>query len=516
MSGARVRFDRWPPAGRANLARTAVAGLLLGAVLARPAAGAPSIGAPDRLDARTPAGGLAPPRADALSLATALAQIGPRTRGGETHQAARQLLLGAMTEAGLVEVAERVEATATELRNLTGLLPGSSGLEIVLTAHYDTVAGSPGASDDAAGCGVVLAAVADLARTPRRHAVRVVLFDAEEEDLMGSRAWLSGRARQELDGILANLNLDLLGRPDRRPVIHAFPVDAAAGRRRTPGWLVHAVLRGAEAAGVAVRVGDQRFSTLAQLVLRGGRLYYAADSDSFLENGVPSVLLSDLSLWGSEPGYHTPADGAATLDAASLEEWSRLLAATVRRLDALEGRPRPDAEYLVVGGRVWARRDLYWLGFGVWALLVWRGVPGGWRGADAATRRRRGRTYLPGFAFRMLFLLAVFLTPVFAAVLLLPCGLLAAMPRRGPFVRGWGTAIAALPAVVFVTALVSAAAGGWLTPDRSLAGPLLLVGGTLVLFAVRAVAPVAPGAESGGPPTASGPSTPPDASPGRP
>ena len=35
----------------------------------------------------------------------------------------------------------------------------------------------------------------------------------------------------------------------------------------------------------------------------------------------------------------------------------------MRRIDALEGRPRWEEEYLALGGRVFIRRDLLWIGF---------------------------------------------------------------------------------------------------------------------------------------------------------
>ena len=63
--------------------------------------------------------------------------------------------------------------------------------------------------------------------------------------------------------------------------------------------------------------------------------------------------------------------------------------------------------------------------------LVAAGLPGGWRGAGGDARRRRGRRYLPGFALRMLFLVALLVEPVATLVLLAPAALSTQLPLRG-------------------------------------------------------------------------------------
>jgi hypothetical protein len=392
-----------------------------------------------------------------------------------------------MRRAGLERVRAVPVAGRPSLVNLEGSLPGVSGQEIVLSAHYDTVAGSPGAGDDASGCGVVLAAAADLARTPRRHAVRVVLFDGEEKGLLGSQAWVKGLAPEARSRVLANLNVEMVGWPGSAgPVLHTFPVREKGRRVMPPGWLVHAVLRGGEAAGLPLSVADNRYPVLGQYVLRSARVRLAADSDSFLKMGIPAVALSDSSALKLDPAYHGPEDTAARLDAKRLERWTDLVAASVRRLDALAGRPLPEDRYLAAFGRVWLRRDLMWPVFLVWALLVFRGRPGRWRGASAEEHRRQGRAYVPGFLFRMLLLLAILLAPVFA-VLLFPAALLALAPPRRVWARALAIALGVLPALLVTAAVVSAIAIGAASRKAGFEGSWLdagLVAGTLVCYAL--------------------------------
>ncbi len=136
------------------------------------------------------------------------------------------------------------------------------------------------------------------------------------------------------------------------------------------------------------------------------------------------------------------------------------MAAAVRRLDVLAGRPLPEDQYLVLFGRVWLRRDLLWIGFVVWVALVFAGRrPGRWRGATSEEKVRQQRTYIPGYIFRVLLLLALFLAPVFS-VLLLPAALIALLPERWRRPRWLWILVGLLPLLIYLGALGGAFAVG--------------------------------------------------------
>jgi len=163
----------------------------------------------------------------------------------------------------------------------------------------------------------------------------------------------------------------------------------------------------------------------------------------------------------------------------------------VRRLDALSGRPLFEDQYLDVFGRVWLRRDLIWIGFLLWALLVLRGRPGRWRGASAEERRRQMGSYLPGFLFRGLLLLAIFLAPVFA-VLLWPASVLSLAPPRA---WGWRAAwivLGCLPLLVLLGALGVAASQGLVQTSHGFQGgaaAALLIPAALLAYVVSVARP---------------------------
>jgi hypothetical protein len=368
----------------------------------------------------------------ALSASPAVAR-GPATQGA---------LLDTMRGAGLQGVRDVPAKGNPGVVGLEGALPGTSGLEVVLTARGDAR--------------VVLAAVADLRRTPLRNTVRVVLLDG------GSRGWVEGLGPERYDRILAVLNVEADRSGSARPAVHLIPA-TRPGEEGVfpPAWLVHFLLRSGRVAEFPLSVGGDRFPLLAQLVHRSVKSPRERDSAAFLERGIPAVSLSGGS--------------------------SHFLAAAVRQLDGLAGRPIPEDRYLVLLGRVWPRRDLLWVGFLVWVLLVFRGRPGRWRGASAEEHGRQMRTYLPGFLFRGLLLLAIFLAPVFS-VLLLPASVLALFPPRRGGARALWILLGVLPFLLYLGALgmafqAGAASGfqrGWpaavLIPATLLAYGLMMPG----------------------------------------
>jgi len=424
----------------------------------------------------TAAGAMAETGEDPLAyrVAAGLARLGPRPDGGPNQAAAARFLLYAMEQAGLREVRTVPVAGHPEWVNLTGILKGRGRpeREIVLSAHYDSVGPSLGAGDDASGCGVVIAAAADLARTPLEHTLRVILFDAEEVGLKGSRGWVQGLSPARRERILANLNVEMVGwEGSAGPTIHTFPVEVGGDRTLAPGWLVHSLLRSGEAVGWRYAMSDTEAPLLAQLVLRTARVRLGADANSFQAQGIPALSVSDSSLLVMDPAFHKPIDTPSRLDPERLGRWTEAVAAAVRRMDRLAGRPLPEDEYLVAFGRVWLRRDLYWIGLAIWVLLLFRGRPGRWRFTSAEERSREGWRYAPGFLFRLLFLLAVFLVPVLA-ILLFPAALLAAFPPRRTWLRILAIAAGLLPLLIYAAALTVAIAlhlasrqagflGGW-------------------------------------------------------
>jgi Peptidase family M28 len=80
---------------------------------------------------------------------------------------------------------------------------------ILVGAHYDTVALSPGADDNASGVAVVLEVARLLGSRPTPRTLQLAFFDQEEAGLLGSQAFVSKTARlQNLGGAIV---MDMVG-----------------------------------------------------------------------------------------------------------------------------------------------------------------------------------------------------------------------------------------------------------------------------------------------------------------
>ncbi len=112
----------------------------------------------------------------------------------------------------------RVEASVgwSESMNLVAEIRGCERPEetVVVSAHHDTTPTSPGAMDNAGGCGVVveLARIFSQGLAPKRT-IRFILFGGHETGLHGSEHWLRTHL-SEINQCVAIINFDGIGSPD--------------------------------------------------------------------------------------------------------------------------------------------------------------------------------------------------------------------------------------------------------------------------------------------------------------
>jgi Peptidase family M28 len=196
---------------------------------------------------------------------------------------------------------------------------------LVVGAHYDTVAGTPGANDNASGIAVML----ELAKwTPARHfarTVRFVAFANEEEPYfdtpsMGSHVHAESCMHGETE-IMGALVLECVG---------CF--NAEAGSQRLPfplSWWYP------DRADFLMFVGDpaswrfvrrakcafsrgtdlRTFSMIAPMSYRPARL---SDHFSFYRRGIPAVMISDTGPYRSNR-YHRSTDTIDGIDFHRME-----------------------------------------------------------------------------------------------------------------------------------------------------------------------------------------------------
>lgn len=108
--------------------------------------------------------------------------------------------------------------------NLLGVLKGKneSAKSIVASAHYDHEGVKNGkiyngADDNASGVSALLAIAEYFQKHKPQHNIIFIAFDAEEEGLQGSKAFV--KTTQLLDQILVNVNLDMVARADNHELV---------------------------------------------------------------------------------------------------------------------------------------------------------------------------------------------------------------------------------------------------------------------------------------------------------
>ncbi len=241
---------------------------------------------------------------------------------------------------GFQVAAQRYWAAGVDCANLEIVIPGEDlPTEIIVVgAHYDTVAGSPGANDNASA----VAALLEIARTvvgerPRRT-LKLVAFVNEEPPFyywgaMGSGVYAQA-ARRRGDDIRAMFSLEMLGcysdAPGSQtypPLLKYFYPDRGNFVAFVSNLRSRRVLR---AAVTAFRAGSRFPCESAALPAWIPGVGWS-DQLSFWRAGYPGVMVTDTA-FHRYPHYHRPTDTPDKLDYGRLAQVTAGLAGAFARL----------------------------------------------------------------------------------------------------------------------------------------------------------------------------------------
>ncbi len=144
----------------------------------------------------------------------------PHPIGSAENAAVRDYLVRRMTELGLNPQVQRHEVVRDDkfgaqtyvsvgtVENVIGVLPGRdrTAPALALMAHYDSVPGSPGAADDAAGTSAALEIIRALKTqgTPARDVI-VLITDGEEVGLFGAEGFFAKTPMAKHVGMVLNM-----------------------------------------------------------------------------------------------------------------------------------------------------------------------------------------------------------------------------------------------------------------------------------------------------------------------
>jgi hypothetical protein len=205
-----------------------------------------------------------------------------------------------------LRLGQRSAYRTTEGANVVGSIPGDSGERVVVGAHYDTQASSPGSWDNGTGIASLLEIARALMTLRPRRTVDVVAFAVEEIGLIGSASYARAHAA-DLEATIGMVNLDALGsrlRGKRAILSDSVLQRLAVETARSIGW---------EPEGIW-----------------DVRLHPASDYYSFTDRGIPACQF--LEFPPVCPYYHTSGDTLALVDPVLVAELATVAATVVGRL----------------------------------------------------------------------------------------------------------------------------------------------------------------------------------------
>jgi hypothetical protein len=228
----------------------------------------------------------------------------PHPVGSPAHEEVRAYILHALEGMGIEARVQDTSAAiwaaavthAAHLTNVIARLPGRNhGPAVLLSAHYDSVPNSRGASDDGSGVATLLEAARALkAGPPLDNDVLFVFTDAEENAMCGALAF----TEEELEKTPVGVALNFEARGTRGAV-------ALYDTSEANGALIHAV-----SAVVPRVVSTSLLGSLAKILPND------TDASLWKRAGIPTYAFAYVDHFYQ---YHQFTDSVASLDPRSLQ-----------------------------------------------------------------------------------------------------------------------------------------------------------------------------------------------------
>ena len=244
---------------------------------------------------------------------------------------------GPVSVALTVPVEDVDRATAP---NVVAVLRGSDPAlrdeYVVLSSHMDHVGvGTPvngdsiynGADDDASGTAALVEVAEAIASLPVRPKRSIVFLhvSGEEKGLLGSR-WYSDHPTVPLEQIVANINVDMIGRNSPDTVVVIGKNYSTLGRSMNQVGARHPELRLAAADDIWP---EERF-------------FFRSDHFNFARKEIPALFF----FTGVHPDYHRPSDEVGKIDTDKAMRVARLIFYTVTDIADAPTRPTWDPQGL--------------------------------------------------------------------------------------------------------------------------------------------------------------------------
>jgi hypothetical protein len=259
-------------------------------------------------------------------------------------QDASNYLSNLLREQGYAVVDHPFMADGQRVNNLEASLPGTDGTlgQVIVGAHYDSVAGTVGANDNCTGVAAVLQIAKLMRQTKLRRTLRFVLFANEEPPYFQTAQMGSLVYAHELKSngvpVSAMISLETIG----------FYSDQSGSQKYPPGLNLFYPSKG----DFIAIVGNSESRALVRESVRDFRKNtrfpsegIAAPSNwpgigwsdqwSFWQEGYPGVMVTDTALF-RYPYYHSPND---TEDKVNFDKTARVVEGIRKLVEMLANKP---------------------------------------------------------------------------------------------------------------------------------------------------------------------------------
>ncbi|AOW93286.1 amidohydrolase [Rhodococcus sp. WMMA185] len=209
--------------------------------------------------------------------------------------------------------------SGTERNVIAQTKTGATDDVVMVGAHLDSVPDSPGMNDNGSGVSAILETAVQLGGSPEiTNAVRFAFWGAEEQGLIGSKAYVNGLSDAERNDIALYMNFDMLG--SENAAFLAYDGDDSDRLGGGPGpegsaGIERTFIQFLEGGGTAVE---------------GAAFDGRSDYAPFFDRGIPTggvfsgaeQLKTDAQVqkWGGrphapfDPNYHGPSDTIDNVD----------------------------------------------------------------------------------------------------------------------------------------------------------------------------------------------------------
>jgi aminopeptidase YwaD len=253
-----------------------------------------------------------------------------------------------LSEAGLAVTTHQFEALGSSYRNVIATAPPASAKgplpPLILGAHFDTVAGSPGADDNASALAVMLHVVRQVQNMRLARPIRFIAFNLEELNLLGSAAYASFLSETG-EAIHGAIILECVGYASHQEGSQKIPPGVPIAVPTTGDFLAVIGNERSQVLTGSVTHAMMLHLPIIPLIVPGNGEQLPdtrrSDHTPFWEHGFPSVMLTDTANFRN-PHYHRPTD---TLDTLNLDFIASVAEGLTAAVIALAGRPSPGAQW---------------------------------------------------------------------------------------------------------------------------------------------------------------------------